>query len=165
MTSQAQRRTWQRIVVGVDGSDESRAALRWAAEEAEAHGADMEAVYAVTPHRLFGAIAPHASQPMPVVMGEPGADTRRAEPALAGFLQQVFDDRVPPRLKPLVVEGKPAAVLLAQALDADLLVIGSRGDGGFKELLVGSVAEQCVRHARSSVVVVKPRGRTEAGGR
>jgi nucleotide-binding universal stress UspA family protein len=51
--------------------------------------------------------------------------------------------------------GNPAGVLLSRALDADLLVVGVRGHGGFEGLLVGSVSEQCVRHARCSVVVAR----------
>jgi nucleotide-binding universal stress UspA family protein len=113
-----------------DGSEESRAALRWAAEEAELRGADVEAVLAWMSPRLLGAIAPHADRPMPVVVGDPGVDARDAEQALVEVLGEVFGDRLPPRLTPLVVEGHPAGVLLAQALHADLLVVGSRGRSG-----------------------------------
>ena len=155
MMSQAEQQTRQRIVVGVDGSEESRVALRWAAEEAKVHDADVEAVLAFQSTQLLGAIAPHPGVPMPVVMGEPDTDAAQAEKTLAEILEEVAADLPPARLTPLAIEGKPATVLLAQAADADLLVVGSRGSGGLKSLLLGSVAEQCVRHASCMVAVVK----------
>jgi nucleotide-binding universal stress UspA family protein len=54
-----------------------------------------------------------------------------------------------------VIEGPPAQVLVDMSADADLLVVGSRGRGGFSELLLGSVSQQCVHHARCPVTVVR----------
>jgi len=55
------------------------------------------------------------------------------------------------------MDGHPVGVLIGRTTDADLLVVGVRGEGGFTGLLTGSVSEQCVRHAACSVVVVRPR--------
>jgi nucleotide-binding universal stress UspA family protein len=55
-----------------------------------------------------------------------------------------------------VEPGDPAAVLVRRSEGADMLVVGSRGHGGFERLLVGSVSEKCVRHATCSVIVIRP---------
>jgi nucleotide-binding universal stress UspA family protein len=157
MTTRPDQRQRRRIVVGVDGSDTSRAALRWAADEAEAHDAELEAVTVLQPPLplpLFGASSPT------LVAGQTEAlepDVGRGEKLLERSLEEVFGEDIPSRLTRLVSVGNPAGVLLSRALEADLLVVGARGHGGFEGLLVGSVTEQCVRHAHCSVVVARPR--------
>jgi nucleotide-binding universal stress UspA family protein len=144
-----------RIVVGVDGSDESQAALRWATEEARVHGAELEAVYAWEPPLQLPVVSAPSNPPIGSIQVDRKLLARRAEETLEAAVGQVFGDHRPAYLRPLVLEGPAAAVLIDQSLHADLLAIGSRGHGGFKGLLLGSVTEQCVRHARSSVLVVR----------
>jgi nucleotide-binding universal stress UspA family protein len=85
-----------------------------------------------------------------------GSD-RQDEEALDRLLREVLGSRLPSKLTQVVKEGHPVGVLLAQAVDAALLVVGARGRGGFAGLRAESVSEQCVRHAPCSVVVVRPR--------
>jgi nucleotide-binding universal stress UspA family protein len=156
MTTRADQERRRRIVVGVDGSDTSRAALRWAADEAEAHGAELEAVTVLQPPLPLPFLGPSPA----LVAGQTEVlepDVGRGEKLLQQTLEEVVGEHLPSRLTPFVSVGNPAGVLLSRALEADLLVIGARGHGGFEGLLVGSVSEQCVRHARCSVVVARPR--------
>ena len=157
MTSQQQEETRRRIVVGVDGSEGSRTALRWAAEEAELHGTELHAVYAYQPPLELPVVSTPANPLIGSPEVKPEVYARRAEEALEETIQEVFGDRRPARLAPRVLEGPPAAVLVAESTDADLLAVGPRGHGGFAGLLTGSVTDQVVRHARCSVVVVRTR--------
>jgi nucleotide-binding universal stress UspA family protein len=130
------------VVVGVDGSSGSRAALRRAALEATAHDASLEVVLA---WGLFdqpgdGSFDPHC-------------DAARARVVL----QKIVDDEVaPPQPDAVlqVVNDLPARALLEAGRGAWLLVVGSRGLGGFQGLLLGSVSQQVVHHAVCPVLVV-----------
>lgn len=135
----------QRIVVGTDGSDNSVAALRWAVAEAKLRGAAVDVVYTWE--------YPPVIDPLGVSM-LPGADdmTASAERLLAEVLRKV--DVVGARVSTRVLRGAPANALIAAAKDADLLVIGRRGHGGFMGLLLGSVAQQVAHHAPCPVVLV-----------
>jgi nucleotide-binding universal stress UspA family protein len=157
MTSQAEAEqvNRRRIIVGVDGSEESRAALRWSAEEADLRDTELEAVYAWVPPRGV-AVSPTMQAAAPVVFGDPQKQASHGEKVLEQTVTEVFAGQPPARLTWSVVEGNAAGVLISQSIDADLLVVGSRGHGGFSGLLAGSVCEQCVRYARCSVVVVRP---------
>jgi nucleotide-binding universal stress UspA family protein len=156
MTSQPGQRQPYRIVVGVDGSEGSRAALRWAGEEAALRDAELEAVMArvpVLPMVLFGpGSTPVPTSTEPLAREDPD---RTDEEVLRDVLRGVFGDQPPSRLTWYVEDGHPAGLLLSRSTDADLLVVGARGHGGFSGLLAGSVSEQCVRHAGCSVVVVR----------
>jgi len=137
-----------KIVVGVDGSTGSRAALRWAWAEARAHGAALEVVTAWQ-YPITTALPAFGSMPAP--------DDLQSE-ARTEMLRIVAEEGVTADggvdVTTLVGEGTAAQVLLDAAAKADLLVVGSRGHGGFKGLLVGSVSQQCVSHATVPVVVV-----------
>jgi nucleotide-binding universal stress UspA family protein len=138
-----------KIVVGVDGSSGSRAALRWAHEEAALRSATLEAVAVWQLPVTTGLPAFGAMPPPEDLSGE-------AERALLATLSEegaVSTDEVP--VTSVVAEGAAAAALLEAATDADLLVVGSRGHGGFAGLLLGSVSHQCVSHAPCPVVVVR----------
>ena len=89
-------------------------------------------------------------------MPDPGEIGRRAQNALDQTLREVVGDDMPPDIERVVEQGDPAAVLLRRSEGADMLVVGSRGHGGFNRLLIGSVREKCVRHATCSVVVIQP---------
>lgn len=132
-----------RLVVGVDGSEHGNAALRWAVEEAKVHEGEIVAVFAWQ---------------LPFV-GVPGAfDRDEMEKVCKAFVEKavsavVSDARVP--ITKLVAEGDVSASLIEAAKDADMLVLGSRGRGGFAGLKLGSVSQECVQHAACPVVVIK----------
>jgi nucleotide-binding universal stress UspA family protein len=144
-----------RIVVGVDGSEAAREAVRFAAAEARLRGATLVAVHA---WRIPVSVA----MPEPAVAGYPIVHEPALEEIRAGLQEhgeRALDEAlagiegVP--VERLVVEGAPAAALLEAAEDADLLVVGSRGLGGFRGLLLGSVSQQCASHASCPVAVVR----------
>lgn len=139
-----------KIVVGVDGSAGSRAALRWAWAEAKAHGAALEVVTAWQ-YPITTSLPAFGSMPAP--------DDLQGE-ARNEMLKVLDDEGVTAdagvTVTTLVAEGTAARALLEAAAEADLLVVGSRGHGGFTGLLVGSVGQQCVSHSSVPVVVVHP---------
>jgi nucleotide-binding universal stress UspA family protein len=124
-----------RIVVGVDGSEHGNAALRWAVDEAHVHMAEIVAVFAWQ---------------VPFV-GMPGAFDRAAmEKACKDFVEATVSAVVPETdvaITKFVAEGDVSASLIAAAMTADMLVLGSRGRGGFAGLKLGSVSQECVQHA------------------
>jgi nucleotide-binding universal stress UspA family protein len=135
------------IVVGVDGSDASKDALRWAARQAELTGATLRAIMTWNvPMINYGAAMP----------GSIEADVNRdSKEALDQAIQEVLGPAPSARVAPEVVEGHPAEVLVGAAGDAELLVVGSRGHGAFKGMFLGSVSTHCVSHATCPVVVVR----------
>lgn len=144
------------IVVGVDGSPESQAALRWAAEEAALRDARLVAVWAWT----FVPPAPIAEPGMiPVpAMDYPGAgEAERAavEEELETAFRSAFPTTPEVEIERKLVEGDPAHVLESEARGADLVVVGSRGRSGIAAALLGSVSKHVVDHAPCPVVVVK----------
>jgi nucleotide-binding universal stress UspA family protein len=139
-----------KIVVGVDGSSGSREALRWAFAEAQLRSVPLETVivwqYPIT-----------ASLPTFGAMTTPDDFQSEARTTLLAFLaEEGITAAAPIPVTTLVAEGNPARALLDAADDADLLVVGSRGHGGFKGVLVGSISQQCVQHSKCPVVVVHP---------
>ena len=137
-----------RILVGVDGSDGSRRALAWAIDQAAARRAVVQ----------------------PVIVWERGfdygserywpADEKIAEAArkrLAAVVTEVAGPDPAVTIDPLVLEGDPGRILCARSASADLLVIGSRGHGGFAGLVLGSVSTKCAHHSRCPVVIVPRR--------
>ncbi|MDX1620490.1 MAG: universal stress protein [Nitriliruptorales bacterium] len=140
----------ERIVVGVDGSPPSLRALRWAWDEARLHDAHLEAVsvYRATAPILVGApLVPQASGPSSSQLHE--SARRDLDDALELAVPKPED------VERTVLEGPASARLLDRAHDADLLVVGSRGLGGFKGLLLGSVSQRCVTHAPHPVAIVR----------
>jgi nucleotide-binding universal stress UspA family protein len=144
-----------RIVVGVDGSESSKNALRWAAKLAQATGDTIEAVTAWHYPQAYG---------WPTVMEDWRPDVD-ADKVLQETLDEVFGPQRPPGLSAVVTEGNARDVLLAAGRGAEMLVVGSRGHGGFTGLLLGSVSAACAEHARCPVVVVhEDEHRDEPGG-
>jgi nucleotide-binding universal stress UspA family protein len=137
-----------RVVVGVDGSEEAVAALAWAVEEARLRGGEVLAVTAWD----FPAMTAGG---MDGITTDAAAYTRAAEHVLDVALHGAESSGV--EAHRLVTRGHPSEVLLQAARDADLLVVGSRGHGGFAGLLLGSVSAQVVHHSPCTVVVVRPR--------
>jgi len=138
------------IVVGVDGSEGSRTALRWAINEARLRGATVSAVAAwqFPTYAYTGvAVAP------PTVEMEQAAREALAE-AVRDEVAAVAGEASDVEITEVVLEGPSAATLIEASRGADLLVVGSRGYGGFRGLLLGSVSHQVSSHAHCPVVVV-----------
>ncbi|HEY8983222.1 MAG TPA: universal stress protein [Streptomyces sp.] len=137
------------IVVGVDGSEESLAALRWAAGQARLLHARVVAVHAWEPagHRL----APYAS-----VASCPGAAQQRERAArvLEESVVKTLGEPVDIAVQPVLVEGVPAKVLLERAREAVLLAVGRSAHGRGELPAGGPVVRECLRHARVPVVTV-----------
>ena len=143
--STGQDRRGHRIVVGVDGSPSSEAALRWAVRQAERTGAEVEAVTAWWYPSGYGLA------PIPERAGDLEGDAAKMLVEALAEVSGLAPDVV---AAPRVVEGQAAEVLLRAARGADLLVVGSQGHGGFAAAL-GSVSQHCVSHAPCPVVVVR----------
>jgi nucleotide-binding universal stress UspA family protein len=138
-----------RIVVGVDGSDISTAALDWAAGYAEMTGATVVALTAWEWPTTFG-----VAMFMPDEY-DPAADARSV---LDGALATVRKDHPDVRIETVIEESRAAPALVAASSHADLLVVGSRGHGELGGMLLGSVSEHCAAGAHCPVVVFRPRG-------
>jgi len=134
-----------KIVVGVDGSEASRAAVRWAAAEAGLRGVALVAVEAWEFSPLIFAAD------VPVALDE-------LRDSVTAHLHSVVTDEVPDGVEvvEMVVERAPVPALLGQCEADDILVVGSRGRGGFAGLLLGSVSQQLAQHAECPVVIVRP---------
>jgi nucleotide-binding universal stress UspA family protein len=140
------------IVVGVDGSDGGAAALEFAAEEAALRRAPLRVVSAwEIPTAAYGAGAAPPLDPATL-----DAFRLRAEQIAEDAAEAVKKLQPSVEVEALSGAGQPADVLLAQGADAELVVVGRRGLGGFKSLLLGSVSQQVVHHASCPVVVVQP---------
>jgi nucleotide-binding universal stress UspA family protein len=138
----------RRIVVGVDGSASSKAALAWAARQARLTGATVEAIIAWQYAATYGYTMPAA----------PGINynyEQIAAEVIASTIAEVRGQGEPVKISSRVVEGNAAQALLDASAGAELLVVGSRGHGGFVEALLGSVSQHCVHHATCPVVVVR----------
>jgi nucleotide-binding universal stress UspA family protein len=135
-----------RIVVGVDGSDGGREALEWAVGEARRRNATLEVVHA---WHQPGVLSYGYLEQVELAPFE--EDTRRVLDAAVNDVD-VSGVTVERRLIP----GGAASVLVAEAKGADLLVVGSRGRGGFTGLLLGSVSQQAAHHAPCPVVIIPP---------
>lgn len=137
--------TQGKIVVGVDGSAESKAALSWAINQA-----------CLTRSRLVALTAWDS----PPIYGWEAAPTRQnlntdAARGLAEVIDEITEGRQPVEIEREVANGHPAKALLATAAEGDLLVLGNRGRGAFAAALLGSVTQYCTHHARCPVVVVR----------
>jgi nucleotide-binding universal stress UspA family protein len=141
------------IVVGVDGSEDSVAALGWALREARIRGTDLDAVYAwPMPYESVTSLWDLDEETVAWFRTAAEQALAQAVSAARNPAGAAQDEVV---IRQDAIEGSPAPVLIAQSEGAELLVVGSRGHGGFKELLLGSVSHQCAQHARCPVVIVR----------
>ena len=136
-----------RVVVGVDGSESSKEALRWAVRYATGIGGVVEAVIAWEyPVGWYG-------------WTPPVDDEFTFEGNTAKVLTEAIDEALgadrPVEIRTRVVQGNAAGSLLEASRGAELLVVGNRGHSGFTEALLGSVSQHCVQHADCPVVVVR----------
>jgi nucleotide-binding universal stress UspA family protein len=143
------------IVAGVDGSDESRAALGWAAEEADRRGDRLVVLHAW--HVPSGA-GPFSNEMAVLASGDVQAAAEHLVDTLVDKAREKAGDGV--EVVGETVCGSPGAVLIARSGDASMIVVGSRGLGSVRGLLLGSVSRQVVQHAHCPVVVVPHAGRT-----
>jgi nucleotide-binding universal stress UspA family protein len=126
------------IVVGFDGSEGSKRALTWAADEARAHGGSLRAVYAWRP-------------------GEFGSEEEQvaiAQKRLDEWIVEALGESPGVTVDTVSAPGHAAKVLLDNAAGAQMLVVGSRGHGGFTGLLLGSVGQHVATHSETPVVVI-----------
>jgi nucleotide-binding universal stress UspA family protein len=143
-------RSWGSVVVGVDGSEGSRRALAWAAEEAHEHQARLTVITAWTrpPAPVgpgYGSLRGYAE----VDFSEP------AEQQLTQAVAAVLTEDADLVVERVLIEGHPAPRLIEASTRADLVVVGCRGHGGFAGMLLGSVSQHVVAHAHCPVVVVR----------
>jgi len=143
------------VLVGVDGSPQSGAALKYAVAEANRRGARLRVVSTYFPeYSVHGRTQP-LSVSEPAIEADVEAQTRRmVEEALDG-------DGVVPPVEIVVAAGPAAGVLIDMSGEVDVLVVGHRGRGGFASMLLGSVGLQSVLHAHCPVIVVRPTGAGE----
>jgi len=140
------------IVVGVDQSTGANAALRFALAEARLRQAALRVVHAWQ----FGYIGATGLEGWLPAAGGKLEDFRAgAEAALERTLNEVGVDADGLTIERRVEQGPAATVLIEESQGADLLVVGSRGHGGFAQLLLGSVSQQCAQHAHCPVVIIR----------
>lgn len=139
------------IVVGVDGSEGSKRALRWACDAARREDDATVVAIATWTYPVVAASPWMVGYDTPLDLSEP--TTEVLNEAVAAITATGFP---PDRIETRVVCGSAASTLIDAAKDADLLVVGSRGLGGFAGLLLGSVSHQIAAHAPCPVVVVPP---------
>lgn len=132
----------RRIVVGVDGSPESENALRWAAQLSRWTGAGIDALVAWQ-YPPYGWTTPD---------WDPAKD---AGQALADTVDAAFGDEPPADVNLVTREGHAAQVLIDSSKTALVLLVGSRGRGGFAQALLGSVSSKCAEHASCPVLIVR----------
>ena len=145
------------IVVGVDGSEESRAALDWAVEEGRLRQAPVLAIHA---WEVPLVPAPTGLVPPSVeVVGDLTELREDAASLVETMVREIAGDAADVEIRPLTVEDKPVNALLdaAERNDAQMIVVGSRGHGGFVSLLIGSTSDQVARHATCPVVIHRQR--------
>ena len=145
------------IIVGIDGSGHSRLALDWAIHEAAVRHAPLTVL---TVHQVASSI--WTAHPVEYPGDEAlTADVRKAaQDETDDALRAVAEDARPPEVNVAAIPGFPAEAILGMAKDADMIVVGSRGVGGFKKLLMGSVATQVTHHAHCPVVVIPAEDRS-----
>jgi nucleotide-binding universal stress UspA family protein len=140
---------WSRVVVGIDGSESSKSALRWAADEAVAHDAELTVASVWTP-------LPIAATPYDSGGWGAGIDPQELAAAiLQDTVEEVLSEHSGLALRREVSGGNAARVLIDLSDGADVLVVGSRGRGGFVGMLLGSVSQHVAAHADCTVVVVR----------
>lgn len=136
-----------RVVVGYDGSDSSTRAAQWAAEEARARGRGLTLVHAILPPVTTGGLG----MGLPPSLDLIDQMEQHAKDQMAAFAATLPDVDV----RSVASIGSPSAVMLEASEAADLVVVGSRGRGGFSGLLLGSVGAQVAAHAACPVAVIR----------
>lgn len=135
---------YNKVVVGVDGSLSANAAMEWAAQEAELRGASLELIHAWNyPNLGYGgyvAVLEDFEKDAMAVLDDVSNRIKQTHPGL--------------KLITTLVQGPTAQAIMDKAKNADMVVVGSRGRGGFSGLLLGSVGQQLVHHCPTPVVII-----------
>jgi nucleotide-binding universal stress UspA family protein len=140
----------EKIVVGIDGSKAAREALEWAVAEARVRGAGLVVVHAWQ-QPTAALMSPYAP-----LLADPASLAETARKTLTDSLATVDLTGVAREPELRIVQGPAAPALLGAAQDATLLVVGSRGRGGFAGLLLGSVSQQVAHESTIPVVIIRP---------
>ncbi len=133
-----------RIVVGIDGSPQAARALAWAYDEARLRGCALQVIYSFPALVSYAGTTAHEYYPQV---------EHEAEEVFSRALAALPEDDVP--VERTLLSGNPAGHLVEASRGATLLVIGSRGFGGFRGMLLGSVSMHCVHHAYCPVAVIR----------
>ena len=148
-----------RIAVGVDGSEGSRQALLWAVNEATLRGASLDVVYSYEHHPrslIHGRDESLSAAQVEAIREDRESASREAAEHAQSLVDRILDDLEAPSLEGRAVESSnPAETLVELSKGADMLVVGSRGRGGFRSLVLGSVSQQCAQHAECPVVIIR----------
>jgi nucleotide-binding universal stress UspA family protein len=140
-----------RIVVGVDGSEHSEAAINWAVRMAKGMGSEVVAVFAIAPPVVFdtGFMAP-----IPQPQFDPEWRAEMKKEFEGQWCKRLQDAGV--RYRTVMEDGRPASVIaqVADSTDADVIVVGRRGRGGVAELVLGSVSHELVLHSKRPILLI-----------
>jgi nucleotide-binding universal stress UspA family protein len=138
------------IIVGIDGSAHSRQALEWAVNEAAVRHAPLTVL--TVNQAVAGYWTSHVAYPGDMQRTKQAREAAQVE--ADSMLKKAGEESRPASVTVRAVTGLPAEELIAATADADMIVVGSRGAGGFKRLLMGSVSSQVTHHAHCPVVVI-----------
>ncbi len=141
-----------RIIVGIDGSDSAKQALSWAIEHASAEDT-ITAVHTWSMYLVGGMETPYVNPADYEVLARQSADAI-VEEVMESIGEKLSGEDFSPKLVTEVRHGHAGRILIELSEEADLVVVGSRGLGGFRGLMLGSVSTYVVHHARCPVVVV-----------
>jgi nucleotide-binding universal stress UspA family protein len=138
------------IVVGVDGSEHSARSLEWAMSEAAARNAPLTVI------TVQSVAASYFASPVVLPADEPAREevAQAAKEIAEKALAELGDRPRPASVTVRAISGFPARELIDASRDADLLVVGSRGMGGFTRLMLGSVSSQVAQHAHCPIVII-----------
>ncbi|WP_328320949.1 universal stress protein [Kribbella sp. NBC_00382] len=139
----------EKIVVGIDGSEPAQRGLEWAVAEASVRGARLVVVHAWQPSAAV-------MSPVGATLADPASLADSARSTLADSVASVDQTGLAIAPEQVLVQGPAAPALIDAARGSSLLVVGSRGRGGFTGLLLGSVSQQIAQHATVPVVIVPP---------
>ncbi len=148
--NRSQETSAHRIVVGVDGSEASKVALKWAVRQAELTGAALQVVTAWHYPAMIGGYGW-----APVSMVEIPNFDEIAEKVVRDAVTEVVGPQSGVHVSTTVFQGNAAQALLDAAKGADLLVVGSRGHGGFSGALLGSVSQHCAHYSPCPIVIIR----------
>jgi nucleotide-binding universal stress UspA family protein len=143
-----------KIVVGIDGSDAAKDALRWALDEARLRSDEVVAVHAWEAPPVMPEPGPAPGFDLVAILPEV---EEAGERLVKTVVEEVVGDDSSVTVESVAIAGPPASVLVDAARDADMLVVGSRGHGGFTALLLGSVSQQLAHHAPCPLVIHRTR--------
>lgn len=140
------------IVVGVEGSGGATSALRWAIRQAPAYNSIVEVVTAYSP--AYVPASPDFNY-VPLDASTLKAEVARMQERVVNSVLELVDGSEVEIVRTMT-KGRPVDSLIEASKDADMLVVGSRGRGGFRGLLLGSVSQQLAQHAACPLVIVRP---------